>query len=1237
MLPPSPAPTTLRPLLSVRLLGFPAVELGGHPLPPLRYDKLKALLGILGRQPGRPCERSWIARTLWPDRDQSAAMRSLRNTLTDLRRALRHDLTGAIDAKGETVCLLVDGFGVDSDTRQLDATMDSLHRSTPTDPAKPALLERVIALLQGSFLEGVELDGNRPFEEWVTGVRHAMQAQRTEAFRALVAHHIDAGTTEEAVRVASRWLAAEPHSECAHRALVHALAVSGRERAAVEQYHRCLAMLREQYGAKPSADTTALYTALAAGQFSHLRRPADSAQPLQPPERRRVAVLCASFKTEHGEGDLRHTALAETLGRLTDAEGGQLHHRANVALAYFGIPAAADHPAQQARRVALGLLAQAGAKVSIGLHCDIVVTRNDAAPPDATGRAARTAYLLARRGVHGQCLVSPAAAASLPADSVESPPGSPAESADAPVFRLVRNPSVSLDRPRQQRPLAFIGRDAEIARIETALKQACEQRPQWLLIEGEAGIGKTRLLREACVRLGRRNGEIRRIELDCKPTGTGSPFDPLWTWARHRSVAVDAAAEQMEQAWLAVLKPGPADPLVLLTVEDLQWADASTLRLLERLHGEVREGKLLVLATVRACAPSSTILPFAERLPLQGLAREDCETFRRQLAPAVDPRAVARLYAHTGGNPLFLELLTTQLQAGQTETGADPPATISQLIMRRLDGAAEAKEIAQVAAVLGSEFSVEDLVTVAGADPDAVVGALHGLRAQGLVETADGQRMRFTHELVRETAYESQLLSVRKQRHLRVARHLESRRARGEVVTASLLASHFKAGDKLDQAARHARDAATDAIRCGADHQADLHLREVLQCLERLAPAERPPGAMFEARTELALVLLRTEGMSSAAARRLLDVPADESTRDGAAPLARFKAMWADWLSTATPWTCVTAWTRAERLMHFVDGEPACEALRCYVYYAISISCWLTARFEEGMRYARLASCSSVAVGDAMRELLVSHPRVLAGCVLSLNAQALGDASAVAEGCEAALDFAAKSGHSLDACTAATIAAFCHAQLGDYARAAVLASQAEAAGTREGRALWPSWLNTADILAALSAAKSGRPEQAHARLREAERRGGILSTTHELMRVYWAEAWLACGRTGPAMSLLETALANANTFDHVSIVPEARRTLALCWEHAGAAPEEAVRLLKQAVQEAARIGAPLSRMRCATEWLERCPTSSEALYAASQALVPFTPMADHQAFPHLMRARQALRRNSSPPASAAEG
>jgi DNA-binding CsgD family transcriptional regulator/tetratricopeptide (TPR) repeat protein len=409
----------------------------------------------------------------------------------------------------------------------------------------------------------------------------------------------------------------------------------------------------------------------------------------------------------------------------------------------------------------------------------------------------------------------------------------------------------------------FVGRAAELDELAAAMAQAREGAPSLQLVGGEPGVGKSRLAAELSARVGADGDRLligQCVGLDEATIPLLPVIDALRgldDGAEELSGAVPASGGQPPAGLHPLILERLADAAeqapILLVVEDLHWADRSTLELLAFLARRMRDERILVVATFRSdevdrherlrrfLAELATA-PRARRLQLERLTRAQT---REQLAGILGetPREplLEAVFARAEGNPFFAE----ELVAASRESGEGLPATLRDMLLARIHALdASAQAVVRIAAVGGHEIHHELLATASELREPELSDALRGAVREHVLVAA-GAGFAFRHALLGEAAYGELLPGERARLHGAFAVALEARPdlAGGNAATvAAEIAHHWlRAGDDPRALAAAVR-AGGEAERVGAlAEAADLDAR-ALALWDAVPDAERVAG-----------------------------------------------------------------------------------------------------------------------------------------------------------------------------------------------------------------------------------------------------------------------------------------------------------------------------------------------------------------------------------------------------------
>jgi DNA-binding SARP family transcriptional activator len=462
-----------------------------------------------------------------------------------------------------------------------------------------------------------------------------------------------------------------------------------------------------------------------------------------------------------------------------------------------------------------------------------------------------------------------------------------------------------LPRPSAPQQTPVVGRDQEWLALQRAWRNACTGSATCMVITGEAGIGKTRLCEELVAWVGRQGYPVATAQ--CFAVEGALAYAPVATWLR--SQAIYPLLSTLEPGWLAEvarllpeMAATQAEPAssgaaeswqrqrlfeglaramlccrkpLLLFIDDLQWSDRDTLEWIHFLLRFERQSPLMLLATVRqeelsTDHPLRALLLAMRRenhlieLGLGPLGREAIAALATAVAgQSLDVEQIEHLVQQTEGNPLFI-VEFTRAQAELTEIGdpagassrnqilADasplPPKVQSVIQTRLAQLSPEARELAELAATIGREFTFSVLARASGQEEESLVRYLDELWQRSVVREEGMDAYNFTHDKLREGAYTSLSAARRRLLHRRVAQALESlytpsaqtSRAHQADRFSGQIATHYELSGQFEQAVFFYQRAAEVAQRIFANQDAILYYRRAVALLEGSASFALP-------------------------------------------------------------------------------------------------------------------------------------------------------------------------------------------------------------------------------------------------------------------------------------------------------------------------------------------------------------------------------------------------------------
>ena len=320
---------------------------------------------------------------------------------------------------------------------------------------------------------------------------------------------------------------------------------------------------------------------------------------------------------------------------------------------------------------------------------------------------------------------------------------------------------------------------------------------------------------------------------------------------------------------------------MLLLVEDLHWADPSTLELVGALVARAKDVSLLMVCTTRPqLSVSWPTGSHWRELLVDALPQSDTRALISAVVggKALPEEVVHQILERTGGVPLFVEAVTRTI----IETGVlreldghyeltEPlppgliPATVHDSLMARIDRLGAHKPVAQLAATIGRDFSFTLLRHVSGLTDDGLDAALQHLLELDLVSqagTPPAATYTFKHALIQDAAYESLLRRTRQEFHRRIARSLVEHFPDVAANRPELVAYHFSGAGEGEQAVHYWLVAGHAALGRAANHEAIAHLKRGLELIDAVPAATRDPVEL-EFQASLAPALTATQGWAS--------------------------------------------------------------------------------------------------------------------------------------------------------------------------------------------------------------------------------------------------------------------------------------------------------------------------------------------------------------------------------------
>ncbi|WP_239470839.1 protein kinase domain-containing protein [Archangium violaceum] len=687
-------------------------------------------------------------------------------------------------------------------------------------------------------------------------------------------------------------------------------------------------------------------------------RPSDSSSPRI--QRRQVTLLaCSLTGLDHMSTDPPD---AEDLGELEIAfhracaaaiqqAGGHLAlSMGNEVLACFGHPQVHEEDAERAVRTGLYLSRHIPEEiqtrvtqflshplaVKVGIHTDTVIL--EAGPVGTQGQvltfrgeAPQRVRWLAKQAAPGTILLS-GATWELVRGAFETQMLGPRDfqwlsgttHLDVHQVLAERTAVSRFDRKRLASGLTpLVGRERELEALLAHWQQAQGGQGGAVLLYGEAGIGKSRLIREVGQRVAAEGGLW--LQFQCWSQSGSSALRPVIELLRHslREVAPEQRRGVLEErlaalglsleaiqllvsllmleppvpqvlrlsperrkeatleALVSLLLLGAMRQPILAVVEDLHWADPSTLELLGRVLRQLKGAPVLLVLSARPefIPPWGTDSGFRS-LTLERLSMEEISVLVRRVAwrRELPEDVVAQMAARTDGIPLFAEEMARLILGRGTARGAWSvphaiPFTLQELLFARLDRLpSRLKSLAQLASVIGRSFHQKLLVQLTRRSEIALRRDLEGLLAAELLQPQEGSAepgYQFRHALQQEAAYLSLPRSARRAHHRSIASVLVERFPMVVDEQPEVLAHHYTEAGDVETAIHYWVRAGELASKRLANEEAIRHLTLALQLLRSLPESPERPGQELKLLLTLGVPLVQVQGYGSPEVMRI--------------------------------------------------------------------------------------------------------------------------------------------------------------------------------------------------------------------------------------------------------------------------------------------------------------------------------------------------------------------------------
>lgn len=936
--------------LKLSLLGPIEIEFQNRPFSGAPHDKGFMLLAYLAVEGARPHSREALAEMLWPDLPAERGRHNLRQTLFRLRNLLGNSKVGNFFEtdrhriwfnRQSDYLLDLDQFthARDVDTASLLRRLN-LYRGMFMEDLRSETSEEFALWIEGRRTQTHRLM-LALLEEACT--RFESQNETVAALR-WAERYVDLAPWNEDGHRRLIQLLAKNGQRSAAIAHYHAMVESLDHELGVTpsaESRRLFERLEQTATAPPNEQAD-----------KHIWHGGNN--PGLGHEYRQITVLRCGFGYQDiDDPEAFADAVAEPIAlaaRTIEEHNGWIAvARSTGILAYFGWPTADERATTHAVRAAIAVASRISEKtarsLSIGIHTGPIILTNETNRPDTIGLTTDIVLRLQISTPPGIIAISEATRRCIRGHfelSALPPLTMTEQSRPLGVWRVHRdNQGVLMDGQAQKPPL--VGRDVELESLLDDWTQVQSGRCVVTVLVGEAGIGKTRLLQALHDKIDR---PLLR-ETHCDPLMRQTPYHPVmhffrrhldlprnypdtlvthkleahytsfpsrdgggiikplqWLLARPSDEGLsehsasthsgDGERHQLAEAVASLLETSAQTTPLLLVIEDLHWADPSTLALLGYLTTRLAQSRIHMCLTMRstACLPNN-LLERARILQLKPLDLSASLQLTQRIAPPDKTSSDFALVIakQSEGNPMFIVELTHMLHDDALDDTL--PGKLQELISTRIEQACEDKPLLRAAAVIGREFCTAHLARLLELPEATVDEGLRRLSQRHLIERSsdDGPTYRFAHALVHQITYQSTTRSQRRVMHRQFATLLQN----ANDIDAGAIAWHLTETGAYAEAIGWWLKSGRNAASLAAYTEAVSHFERGLQLLEHIPDREAFWETELDLLIQLAYPLAITKGYYDSKSERLYRRALEISKRHAVEPrhgLALLRSYW---------------------------------------------------------------------------------------------------------------------------------------------------------------------------------------------------------------------------------------------------------------------------------------------------------------------------------------------------------
>lgn len=734
----------------------------------------------------------------------------------------------------------------------------------------------------------------------------------------------------------------------------------------------------------------------------------------------------------------------------------------------------------------------------------------------------------------------------------------------------------------------LIGRSSELSLLLDRWQKVKEGDGQVIFLSGIPGVGKSRLLHELKSHIQQEPQVL--LHHQCSPYHSQSAFFPVIEQiekaAQLKAREADADKLAKLRAYLPRLTDGSIEPVVLIAkllsipledrlelsdltpqqiknrtistlvdmilafsvqcptlciFEDAHWLDPSTLELLELIISRIDHARVLLVVSCRPqFRPTWIAQPNTTILSLTRLSHTEVETMMRDLlrGGSMPQPLLDQIIEKADGVPLFIEELTSSMLSAPLRTRgtfgrtAEPallrvPDTLSDALMERLDRVAPSRRLAQIAAVIGREFSYDLLSAASQVDEDNMLSALSLLEQADIIYRVDISpfvRFAFKHVLLRDAIYDSLLRSKRQQIHADIAAILEHDFPELAENQPEVLAYHHQEAGNHQLAIRCWLEAGQRALAHSANVEAIANFRKALQLLNALPETPERTRQEIDVQLALGIPLIAVQGYASAETREAFSRARTLCLQLGNIP-EYFQALYGLW---GHSWMCGKNDDALRMAEEFLSRSRALsDPVPLMVAHRVMGSTLLTiGDFQSSANHFEETIKLSISKGkQPLYSLYMVEPQAASLLLLSWDLWFLGYPDRSLSRVSEALALAQDLGHPYTVAFAHYMTSVVHLLRGDAARAFESAERSFEISQEQRFSLYV-------ILSRISRGRAvgelGRVGEARAEIAmgiDEERRNGV-GFMLPMMDSWLADMHAKAGENESALSIVEGALAN---------------------------------------------------------------------------------------------------------------